>query len=309
MLNNYKGCLVGAILGDALGMPSETNTARFSTEPAFSRAYKGHPNHNLLPGQYTDDGQLILISSRILAEGSWDNTNYAKELLRTYTLQKFRYPDGTTFAACKKMEKSGDLTGSGIYSDSTGCIGLSVPFALAFKDRKEMAKELLTACTVTHTHPGVHAAVIGFALLLNTLLETHDTEAGFTALFTAAENMDPLLAGKIANAVRIEKTGMPTKDAVSIIGNSSSIYQTLPLTVFFCRRYYIPRELLGISSTCGGNADTVSLLCGAFCGARFGISALPEELVPSLERAGIFADLAEKLMNRESKTPTEESGE
>ncbi len=207
------------------------------------------------------------------------------------------------------MEKSGDLTGFGIYSDITGCIGLSMPFALAFKDRKEMAKELLTVCTVTHTHPGVQAAVIGFALLLNTLLETHDVEAGFTALFTAAENMDPLLAGKIANTVRIEKTGMPTPDAVSIIGNSSSIYQTLPLTVFFCRRYYIPRELLGISSTCGGNADKVSLLCGAFCGAIFGISALPEELIPSLERAGIFADLAEKLMNRESKVPAEESGE
>ena len=309
MLNNYKGCLVGAILGDALGMPSETTTARFSTEPTFSRAYKGHPNHNLLPGQYTDDGQLILISSRILAEGSWDNTNYAKELLRTYTLQKFRYPDGTTFAVCKKIEKTGDLTESGIYSDSTGCVGLAIPFALAFKDRKEMAKELLTACSVTHTHPGVHAGVIGLALLLNTLLETHDVEAGFTALQTAAENMDPLLAGKIANAVRIEKTGMPTADAVSIIGNSSSIYQTIPLTVFFCRRYYIPRELLGISSTCGGNADTVSLLCGAFSGARFGISALPEDLIPPLERGGIFADLAEKLMIREGKTQPEESGE
>lgn len=309
MLNRYKGCLLGSILGDALGMPHETTTAHFLESPAFARAYKGHPNHNLLPGQYTDDGQLILIASRILAEGAWDTANYAKELLRTYSLQKFRYPDGTTFAACKKMDKSGELTGSGIYSDSTGCIGLAVPFALAFKDRKEMAKELLTACMVTHTHPGVHAGVIGFALLLNTLLETSDVDAAFSALFTAAENMDPLLAGKIANAVRIEKTGMPTADAVSIIGNSSSIYQTLPLAVFFCRRYYVPRELLGISSTCGGNADTVSLLCGAFSGARFGLSALPEDLIPSLERAGIFADLAEKLLNRESGIPEKVPGE
>ncbi|MEA5036710.1 hypothetical protein SDC9_17436 [bioreactor metagenome] len=309
MLNRYKGCLVGAILGDALGMPNETTTARLSTAPSFARAYKGHPNHDLLPGQYTDDGQLILIASRILAEGDWDNTEYAKELLKTYTLQKFRYPDGTTFAACKKMEKTGDLTGSGIYSDSTGCLGLAIPFALAYKDRKEMAKELLTACSVTHTHPGVHAGVIGYALFLNTLLETSDVEAAFSALFTAAENMDPMLAGKIANAVRIEKTGMPTADAASIIGNSSSIYQTLPLAVFFCRRYFIPRELLGMSSTCGANADTVSLLCGAFTGARFGLSALPEEMIPALERAGIFADLAEKLMNRKSEIPDEESGE
>jgi len=309
MLNRYKGCLIGAILGDALGMPHETTTAHFSIDPAFGKAHKGHPNHNLLPGQYTDDGQLILIASRILAKGAWDNTDYAKELLRTYTLQKFRYPDGTIFAACKKMEKTGNLTGSGIYSDSAGCIGLAIPFALAYKDRKEMAKDLLSACMVTHTHPGVHAAVIGYALFLNTLLETSDAEAGFAALRTAAENMDPMLAGKIANGVRIEQTGMPTPDAVSILGNSSSIYHTLPLAVFFCRRYYIPRELLGISSTCGGNADTVSLLCGAFSGARFGISALPGELIPSLERAGIFADLAEKLMNRDVKKPDEESGE
>ena len=309
MLNRYKGCLIGAILGDALGMPHETTTAHFSTEPAFGKAHKGHPNHDLLPGQYTDDGQLILIASRILAEGAWNNTEYAKELLRTYTMQKFRYPDGTTFAACKKMEKTGELTGSGIYSDSTGCMGLAIPFALAYRDRKEMAKELLSACMVTHTHPGVHAAVIGYALLLNTLLETSDVEAAFSALRTAAENMDPMLAGKIANGARIEQTGMPAKDAVSIIGNSSSVYQTLPLAVFFCRRYFVPRELLGISSACGGNADTVSLLCGAFSGARFGISSLPEELIPVLERAGIFADLAEKLMDREVKIPEEESGE
>ncbi|MCK9312733.1 MAG: ADP-ribosylglycohydrolase family protein [Methanocorpusculum sp.] len=309
MLNKYKGCLIGAILGDALGMADETTTARFLTTPAFGRAYKGHPNHNLLPGQYTDDGQLILIASRLLAGNVWDKKEYAKELLRTYTLDKFRYPDGATYAACKNMEKNGNLTESGINSDSAGCMGLAIPFALAFKDRKEMAKELLSACSITQTHPGVHAAAIGFALLLNTLLETSDVNKAFDAMKTAAENMDPLLAQKIDTAIKIEHTGMPVGAAVSRIGNSSSVYQTLPLAVFFCKRYYVPRELLGISSTCGGNADTISLLCGAFSGARFGISALPEDLIPSLERVGIFLELAEKLLNRGSKTQVPESGE
>ncbi len=309
MLNRYKGCLIGAILGDALGMPDETTTARFSTTPAFGRAYKGHPNHDLLPGQYTDDGQMILISSRLLADKAWDRKEYAKELLRTYTLNKFRYPDGATYAACKKMEKTNDLTESGINSDSAGCIGLAIPFALAFRDRKEMAKELLSACSITQTHPGVHAATIGFALLLNTLLETSDVDKAFDTLETAAENMDPLLAQKITNAIRIEKTGMPLNAAVGAIGNSSSVYQTLPLAVFFCKRYYVPRELLGIASTCGGNCDTIALLCGAFSGARFGITSLPEEFIPTLERAGIFLELAEKLMKINEEKPGEEPGE
>ncbi|HJJ41374.1 MAG TPA: ADP-ribosylglycohydrolase family protein, partial [Methanocorpusculum sp.] len=48
MLNTYRGCLIGAVLGDALGMPYETLPARRMERylpPAFGRAYRGHPNH------------------------------------------------------------------------------------------------------------------------------------------------------------------------------------------------------------------------------------------------------------------------
>ena len=74
MLNTYRGCLLGAVLGDALGMPYETLPARRLgrlSAPAFGRAYRGHPNHNLLPGQYTDDGQIILMAARCLKDGTF----------------------------------------------------------------------------------------------------------------------------------------------------------------------------------------------------------------------------------------------
>lgn len=304
MLNKYKGCLLGAVLGDALGMPGETTVSRFiGVTLGFKRAYKGHPNHDLLPGQYTDDSQLILIASRLLAEASWDPESYAKELLRTYNLNKFRYPDGTIYAACKRMKTTDDLVGSGVYSDSAGCVSLAVPFALAYKDRKEMAPRLLEACNITHTHPAVHAATLGFALLLNTLIETGSTDAGYKALFTAAENMDPDLAARLKNAVRIEGTGMQIDDALAAVGNSSSVYHTLPLAVFLCKRYDVPDELLAYASACGGNADTLTLLCGAFAGARYGISALPQDLVAQLERRSEFELLAEKLLNPQKPEP------
>lgn len=298
MLNKYKGCLLGAVLGDALGMPGETTVSRFiGVTLGFKRAYKGHPNHDLLPGQYTDDSQLILIASRLLAEANWDPETYAKELLRTYNLNKFRYPDGTTYAACKRMKTTDDLIGSGVYSDSAGCVALAIPFALAYKDRKEMAPKLLEACSITHTHPGVYAATLGFALLLNTLIETGSTAAAYQALLTAAQNMDQDLTARLNNAIRIEGTGMQIDDALAAIGNSSSVYHTLPLAIFLCKRYNIPDELLAYASACGGNADTLTLLCGAFTGARYGITALPQELIAQLERKGEFETLAEKLLN------------
>ncbi|MDO5844869.1 MAG: ADP-ribosylglycohydrolase family protein [Methanocorpusculum sp.] len=298
MLDTYRGCLIGAVLGDALGMPNETSTARFTGELTFKKAYRGHPNFELSPGQYTDDSQIILIASRLLAEGTFNKENYAKELHKTFTLNKFRYPDGATYAACKKMDASKKFTESGVMSDSAGCMALAVPFALCYSDRKAMAKDLLEACCVTHTHAAAHAAVIGFALYLNTIIETRDIEKAYSSLMTAMENMDAELGRRIENAMRIESQGVPLDVAVNIIGSTSSVYHTLPLAMYLTKRYFVPCELLSAASSCGGNCDTVAMLCGAVCGARFGMSSLPEELIRNLERAGIFAELAEKLMEK-----------
>ena len=311
MLNIYRGCLVGAVLGDALGMPYETLPARrmerFSP-PAFGRAYRGHPNHDLLPGQYTDDGQILLIAARNLIDG-WNSEEYAKELLRTHNLNKFRFPDGVLFAACKRMESSKNLLESGVNSDSAGCLSLAVPFALAFRNRREMAQALVPACSITHTHPAAHAATLGFALLLNTLLETRDVDAAFAALDSAAQNMDAELYTRLQTAYRFERSGMSVDEAAAVIGTSSSVYQTLPMAVFLCKRFFMPEELLSAATTCGGNAGTITMLCGAFAGARFGIENLPGELIRGLERAGVFAELADKLYALGKKPDAEEETE
>ena len=312
MLNIYRGCLVGAVLGDALGMPYETLPSRRLgrlTAPAFGRAYRGHPNHDLLPGQYTDDGQIMLIAARNLSEGDFNGEEYAKELVRTHSLNKFRYPDSVLFSACKRMETSKNLLGSGVNADSAGCMSLAVPFALAFRNRREMAQALIPACCITHTHTASHAATLGFALLLNTLLETHDADAAFAALDSAALNMDTELHTRLQTAYRFEKSGMTVDEAAAVIGTSSSVYQTLPMAVFLCKRFYIPEELLSAAVTCGGNAGTITMLCGAFAGARFGIEALPAELIRGLERAGVFAGLADTLYKRGEPAETEDAKE
>jgi ADP-ribosylglycohydrolase len=307
MLNTYRGCLLGAVLGDALGMPYETLPARRLgrlSAPAFGRAYRGHPNHNLLPGQYTDDGQIILMAARCLKDGTFNQEEYAKELLRTYSLNKFRYPDGVLFAACKRMESSNNLIESGVNSESAGCMSLAVPFALAFKDRREMAKALIPVCCITHTHNASHAATLGFALMLNTLIETHDVNAAFSALDSAAQNMDAELFTRLQTAYRFEASGMSVDEAAAVIGTSSSVYQTLPMAAFLCKRFYVPEELLAAAVTVGGNAGTITMLCGAFAGARFGIESLPSELLRGLERVSVFDELAMKFY--EAGLPKEE---
>ena len=122
--------------------------------------------------------------------------------------------------------------------------------------------------------------------------------------------MDPELYTRLQTAYRFERNGMSVDEAAAVIGTSSSVYQTLPMAAFLCRRFFMPEELLSAATTCGGNAGTITMLCGAFAGARFGIDALPGELLRGLERAGVFAGLADTLSNlgkkEEEETPEAE---
>ena len=65
MLKKFKGCLLGAAIGDALGMPNESAAPNLNKmKYGFRRPYKGHPNEELNAGQYTDDTQLMILVGR-----------------------------------------------------------------------------------------------------------------------------------------------------------------------------------------------------------------------------------------------------
>ena len=235
---------------------------------------------------------FLLIASRNLADGAFDVQGYAKELHRAYLLNKLRSPDGAVFSACRKMDSTKKFLESAVRSETAGCLALSIPFALRFTNRKAMAPELVSAVSVTHTHPASIAASLGFSLLLNTLVQTGDVDAAFTALDTAAQNMDPALLCHLLDAYRFAKSRMGVAEAANIIGTTSLVYQTLPMAMFLCRRFTTPEEILEAAVSIGGNAGTITMLCGAFVGAKYGLSNLPPGLISKLERSGIFVELA-----------------
>jgi len=304
MLDKYQGCMVGAALGSALGMSADQMPVRPIAPLAFGNIYGNHPNHALLPGQYSGDGVLLLISSRNLVQGTFNCEEYGKELLRAYKIKKLRNPDGAIYASCKRMESTNDFVNSAVFSDTTGSMPLSIPFALRYTDRREMAKELIPAISVTHTHQAAIAATIGFSLLLNTLIETNEPSIAFSSLDSAATNMNPDLLVHLQKAYRLAQTDISLADAAVSIGTTSLVNQSLPMAIFLCSRYQTPEELLAAAVSVGGNAGTIGMLCGAYAGALFGYSALPQKLLEKLERCAIFRDLASKLYSM-SQSQTE----
>ncbi|MDD1666945.1 MAG: ADP-ribosylglycohydrolase family protein [Methanomicrobiales archaeon] len=291
----YTGCLLGAAIGDAMGMPGEGNPADlWRAECSFRRAYKGHQNDALAPGQFTDDTQLMLLSASLLANRKFSIGEYANKLRDIHATGELRSPDGAVAAACLHLAEGKTPEESGVNSTTSGCIPAGIPFALAYHDPVEIRETVARICSVTHTNPAAIAACTGVAMLIHHTLAGSPDDLELARGEVSRE--DPLLGEKIRHALYLEQEGIGLDHAIRLIGNDLSVYQTLPLAFFLMARYPSAGELLSLVGHVGGNTDTIGLICGAYLGARFGESVLPGPLVEGLEEHIRIAALAERLL-------------
>jgi len=293
MLKKYKGCLLGAAIGDALGMPNESTFPNLNKmKYGFRRPYKGHPNEGLSPGQYTDDTQIMILVATLLADGKYNEERYSIALCELYDQGKLRFPDGSVSAVCEQKVKE-SIPKKGVKSTTSGCLPIAIPFSLAFPDMNEGCERAVRACNVTHTHPAAHAAVSTLATLLYHTI--HGTSNPIEKALEKAQAEDDVLGGKIRNAIVLEKEGMDTETALLKIGNDVSVFQTLPIAIFLISRYSHPSDLLTVAANAGGNTDTIGLICGSYLGAAKGIDALPKDLLAGLEDRQRIELLGERL--------------
>jgi ADP-ribosylglycohydrolase len=281
MLKKFKGCLLGAAIGDALGMPNESTSPNLKKmKYGYRRPYKNHPNEGLNPGQYTDDTQVMILVATLIADGKYNDERYSVALRELYTQGKLRFPDGSVSAVCEHPI-SKNIPQKGVKSTTSGCIPVAIPFGLVYPDMNEGCERAVRACNVTHTHPAAHAAVSTFVTLIYHTL--HDSPDPVEKALEKAQFEDEVLGGKIKKALAMEEEGMDTETALLKIGNDVSVFQTLPISIFLIKRYKNPSDLLTVAANAGGNTDTIGLICGAYFGAAKGLDALPADLLEGLE--------------------------
>jgi len=303
MLLRYKGCLLGAAIGDAMGMPGEGTPADlWRAECAFRRAYRGHPNEALAPGQYTDDTQLMLLSADLLAGRAFSLEGYAGRLRALYRSGAFRFPDGSVAAACLRLVDGSSPEASGVNSTTSGCIPVTIPFALALPDPVELRETVARVASVTHTNPAAIAGCTCIAMLIHHTLAGSPDDLDLARGEVSRE--DVLLGEKIRHALALEKEGINLENAIRMIGNDLSVYQTLPLAFFLMARFPNAGELLSMVGHVGGNTDTVGFICGAYLGARYGKNVLPAHLVEGLEDHGRIESVAGRLHEISEEIPT-----
>lgn len=301
MLDQFKGCLLGAAIGDALGMARESTPPDFQRlHEGYRRAWRGHPNAGLKPGQFTDDTQMMLLVAGMLADGTYSESAYAAALARMYMNEELRFPDGAVDAACRHLLLSGEKS-VGVASNTAGCISIAIPFALAYAEPVDVTERVVQACSVTHTHPAAHAGAVTVGMLV------HYTVRGRSDALTLAGKHagleDVTLGNKIRDAVRLANEGISLESALSVIGNDVTVYQTVPLAFFLIHRIRDASALLNTAAHVGGNTDTIALICGAYIGAVYGKTALPGDLLEGLEHRSEIESVAARLYERCTTKP------
>ena len=97
--DRFRGVLLGAAIGDAMGMPFQFLHPQLIHElvplppKTFLCAPRGHLNSRLEKGQYTDETQLMtLVTETILEKGDADASDIAQGLVRLYETRAWITP-------------------------------------------------------------------------------------------------------------------------------------------------------------------------------------------------------------------------
>jgi ADP-ribosylglycohydrolase len=280
------------------GVPADL----WRAECSFRRAYRGHPNETLSPGQYTDDTQLMLLTAELLAGRGFSLESYAEKLEALYRSGVFRYPDGSVVTACIHLLDGSSPEKSGVNSTTAGCVPAAIPFALAYQDPVDIRETVARVCSVTHTNPAAIAGCTGIAMLIHHTLAGAPDDLALACGEVSRE--DPLLGQKIRHALRLEKEEIALEHAIRLIGNDLSVYQTIPLAFFLMARYAGAADLLSLVGHVGGNTDTIGLICGAYLGAKHGMNILPAQLIEGLEEHARIEGIAARLLEVSADIPT-----
>lgn len=290
-----KGCLLGALCGDAAGATLEFLTSEPSPEQTkWAMGMPGGGKLNVAPGQITDDGELTLCMARALAESE---TFDLEKIARSYaewieshpfdigittisSLGAFRglpadksYAQAMTNAAyvnCMRSKANGSLmrnTPLGIWGHN-----------LAIADLADYARQ---DNALSHPNPSCGLAVACYTIAIATLIEQPgERELAFNQAKTWLESQEEIAKEQkeYTSWQEVRSWLADAENLVSVpftphIGFIQIAFTHAFLHLLIGSNYQeaIAETLLG-----GGDTDTNACIVGGLIGAAEGVNAIPQ---------------------------------
>lgn len=327
-VSKYRGCLLGAAIGDALGM----GFAGLSREEIVSRnggnefaagsgatslivpvgdlgeSEAGEP---LQPGQWTEDTQLMLALAATLIEegGVFVPEAWSHSLVRWVNAEP-RLPGISTLQAALQLRTGGVFWDEAADPEGAGCgpAARVAPIALLYAGDPVLRRRYaVMQAQVTHGHPDAHAAALAMAEAIALLLPTTPTASAerggpflLTTLAQTVASTDAsytTFARCLELAATLLEDGVDRATAVRVLGVSGWSREAVPCALYLLASAPADPEALLRDSVrlTGGATDSIAAMVGALTGALHGDDGLPERWRSKVEEAASIAELGSTL--------------
>lgn len=289
-----EGALLGAVVGDALGVPVELQArAELAREPVTSM--RGGGTWGQPAGTWSDDSSLLLCTAESLLRG-FDTEDLGRRFVKWRRAECWtpwgRVFDigGATSEALSRIsegiaaEQAGGTTER---SNGNGSLMRILPVALhgAALPVPEMLDRIHRASAITHRHPRSCMACGLLALVVRRLLRGDPPEAAWAdakTKFTRWYGLDPWTAERPQFSLWLsaDLVGL----AESGIASQGYVMDTLTASLWclLTSRSYSEAVLKAVNL--GGDTDTTGCVTGGLAGLWYGSEAIPSEWIVALAR-------------------------
>lgn len=296
LIESFRGALLGAAVGDALGAPFE---GRPTVAPAeFARLAASDA-----PLRYTDDTHMTLVLAEALIDDDelTDQGRLLGAFAAAYDEEPWRgYGPGPPevfrlFARGVGWRLAASSLHGGRGSLGNGAAMRVAPVGLAaHDDRVAVAARARRSAEVTHAHAIGREAAALQALAVTEALASAGAELDPEAVLDALEGA--IRSTLLLERLRRVRRALDGEDIGSLIGAGVEAHEAVPAALaVFLRRPDSFAAAIADAVGLGGDTDTIASMVGALSGARLGASAIPGGWIARLEGADRIRVTAELL--------------
>ena len=284
IVDRAQGCLLGQLVGDALGSMVEFQSVRDIAHlyPHGLRDIGPSPVHDTIAGQPTDDSELALALARsLVARGGYDEEDVAGAY--TDWLESGPFDKGGTITRATRAMgaargRGGRMASAGRAaasrsSEANGALMRQCPLAIwGYRLAPDaLATWVRADTTLTHPHSVCQDASAAFLVALAAVIR--DGLDGRAAHAVAYEwdrlhGQSPAVAAALATAA-LEPPAFQPNEGHVVIALQNAFYQAYHASSF--------EEGLVATVMGGGDTDTNAAIAGALLGAIHGVAAIPEQ--------------------------------
>jgi ADP-ribosyl-[dinitrogen reductase] hydrolase len=297
--------LTGTAIGDALGMPFETESPLSPRLAGWTGDFQASGYHRLKPGQFTDDTQMSLcIAETILEKKFYDPALAAQKYLAWYTSGDCRGIGGSTRRAMDNLQQGKPWDASGI--DGAEGNGTAMRAAPIGAHQSKGAERYQAAAhwaridsAITHKSDNAKEGAAAMAVAVSHLCSGGRKDSLLTTVLQIIEGSRTKTA--IEDVYRAIRRGDSLGDFLKtrtwlLAGVSPHVVESVPaaFTAFLYSDNF--EDTVKNAIRMGGDTDSVAAMAGALAGSFYGIEGIPKILTAPLERAADIRSLEQRLL-------------